>query len=66
MKVLHVCAEFFPLLKTGGLADVVAALPPAQRQHGADARVLVPGFPAIINQLADKQKVTTLNTFAGK
>ncbi|WP_272582753.1 glycogen synthase GlgA [Providencia sp. PROV261] len=66
MKVLHVCAEFFPLLKTGGLADVVAALPPAQRQHGADARVLVPGFPAIINQLADKQKVTTLNTFAGE
>lgn len=66
MNVLHVCAEFFPLLKTGGLADVVGALPLAQRQHGADARVLLPGFPAIINQVTDKQKVTSLNTFAGE
>ncbi|EKT60917.1 glycogen synthase GlgA [Providencia sneebia] len=66
MKVLHVCAEFFPLLKTGGLADVVAALLPAQRQLGADARVLLPGFPAIINQFPDKQKVTKLNTFVGE
>ena len=29
MKVLHVAAEVFPLVKTGGLADVVAALPAA-------------------------------------
>ncbi|MBC7942259.1 MAG: glycogen/starch synthase, partial [Chitinophagaceae bacterium] len=27
MRVLHVAAEVFPLVKTGGLADVVAALP---------------------------------------
>ncbi|MEX9784499.1 glycogen synthase GlgA [Providencia manganoxydans] len=66
MKILHVSAEFFPLVKTGGLADVVAALPAAQRQHGSDARVLLPGFPAIINQATDKQKVTTLNTYAGE
>lgn len=24
MQVLHVCSEMFPLLKTGGLADVIA------------------------------------------
>ena len=29
MNVLQVCAEIFPLLKTGGLADVAGALPPA-------------------------------------
>ncbi|MDO9286009.1 MAG: glycogen/starch synthase, partial [Aquabacterium sp.] len=28
MRVLHVAAEVYPLVKTGGLADVVAALPP--------------------------------------
>ena len=27
MQVLHVCSEMFPLLKTGGLADVIGALP---------------------------------------
>ena len=26
MQVLHVCSEMFPLLKTGGLADVIGAL----------------------------------------
>ena len=38
VRVLHVGAEVFPLLKTGGLADVLGALPPALRQAGADAR----------------------------
>jgi starch synthase len=28
MRVLQVCAELYPLLKTGGLADVTGALPP--------------------------------------
>ena len=48
MKVLYVCAEVFPLLKTGGLADVSAALPPALQQAGCDVRMLLPGFPAIL------------------
>ncbi|OUC39369.1 hypothetical protein BJP35_0070, partial [Enterobacter sp. J49] len=39
MQVLHVCSEMFPLLKTGGLADVVGALPAAQIAEGADVRV---------------------------
>lgn len=47
MKVLYVCTELFPLLKTGGLGDVGGALPPALRDAGCDVRVLLPGFPAI-------------------
>jgi starch synthase len=47
MKVLYVCTELFPLLKTGGLGDVSAALPPALRDVGCDVRVLLPGFPGI-------------------
>lgn len=27
MRILQVCAEIYPLLKTGGLADVAGALP---------------------------------------
>ncbi|MDN3576519.1 glycogen synthase GlgA [Chitinimonas viridis] len=53
MKVLHVAAECYPLLKTGGLADVVGALPAAQRQLGLDARIVLPGFPAIRAGLQD-------------
>ena len=47
MRVLYVCTELFPLLKTGGLGDVSGALPPALRAAGCDVRVLLPGFPAI-------------------
>jgi len=47
MRVLYVCTELFPLLKTGGLGDVSGALPPALRDAGCDVRVLLPAFPAI-------------------
>ena len=47
MKVLHAAAEVFPLVKTGGLADVLGALPQALVKAGVDARLVLPGFPAI-------------------
>jgi starch synthase len=46
-EVLQVSAEIYPLLKTGGLADVAGALPAALTQAGANVRLLLPGFPAI-------------------
>lgn len=48
LKVLYVCSEVFPLLKTGGLADVSAGLPPALRALGADVRLLLPAFPGVV------------------
>jgi len=51
IRVLHAAAEWFPLAKTGGLADVAAALPAAQRAAGLDARVLLPGLPALRERL---------------
>ncbi len=47
MRILHVAAEVHPLIKTGGLADVVGSLPAAQRKLGHEAAVLVPGFTAV-------------------
>jgi len=47
MQVLQVSAEIYPLLKTGGLADVTGALPDALADAGAGVRVLLPGFRAI-------------------
>jgi starch synthase len=54
MRVLQVSAELFPLLKTGGLADVAGALPAALAAAGVEPRLLVPGFPAIREALAQE------------
>ncbi len=61
MRVLQACAEIFPLLKTGGLADVAGALPPALRALGADVRVLLPGFPPILDGLQNAEEVAKLS-----
>jgi starch synthase len=56
-RVLAVASEVFPLIKTGGLADVVGALPAALRGHGIDMRVLVPGYPAVVSALGAAEVV---------
>lgn len=66
MRVLHVCSELFPLLKTGGLADVLGALPQAQIAAGADVRLLMPGFPALMQQIHPTSAVAEIDTFAGR
>ena len=50
MKVLAVASEVFPLVKTGGLADVAGALPRALVREGVETRTLVPGYPAVLKQ----------------
>jgi starch synthase len=53
LPVLGVASEMFPLLKTGGLADVVGALPQAVREHSVDLRTLLPGHPSVMGRMAD-------------
>ncbi len=65
MRILHVCSELFPLLKTGGLADVAGALPLELNKEGADTRVLLPGFPTVLAGLQHVREVAWLETFAG-
>ncbi len=65
MKVLHACAELAPLLKTGGLADVTAALPKAELLEGIDVRLIIPGFPAIYAGIPHTDFIAEVNTFAG-
>ena len=44
MNVLHLSAECAPLVKVGGLADVVGALPRALARHGVRASVMIPRY----------------------
>lgn len=60
MRVLQVSAELFPLLKTGGLADVAGALPRALGEAGAEVRLLLPGFPAFRESIAGECAVAPL------
>jgi starch synthase len=53
VRVLSVCSELFPLIKTGGLADVTGALPAALAPHGIAMRPLLPGYPGVLTMLSD-------------
>lgn len=57
MRVLQVSAEIFPLLKTGGLADIAGALPQALAGVGCQVRGLLPGFPVILQALQASHQV---------
>lgn len=47
ITALSVASEAYPLVKTGGLADVVGALPAALAPHGVAVTTLIPGYPAV-------------------
>ena len=51
LKVLVVAAEVHPLVKTGGLADVTAALPAALRKLAVDARILMPAYRGVTDRM---------------
>ena len=65
MRVLSVASEIFPLIKTGGLADVVGALPGALAPLGIEMRCLVPGYPAVLAALAGAEVVHRETEFFG-
>ena len=65
MQVLSVAAEAYPLIKTGGLADVVGALPGALQPHGVAVHTLLPGYPAVLHQLRQAEPVFAETAFFG-
>ncbi|HET9643228.1 MAG TPA: glycogen/starch synthase, partial [Burkholderiaceae bacterium] len=64
-KVLHVAAEVYPLVKTGGLADVAGALPPALARAGAQVRLLLPGLPRILESVLQPRAVCEVGPVFG-
>ncbi len=67
MNVLSVTPEIFPLVKTGGLADVAGALPLALKAKGVAVRSLLPGYPVVMQGLGRKKAVLAYkDLFGGK
>ena len=65
MQVLSVAAEWHPLIKTGGLADVAGSLPAALAPLGVSMRTLLPGYPAVLSELRRPRVLGELDSLAG-
>ena len=66
MKVLSVTSEVFPLVKTGGLADVTGSLPKALHRCGVETITLVPGYPAVLRKLGSAPPLLVFDDLLGE
>ena len=49
LNILFATSEIFPLIKTGGLADVAASLPRALLKLGQDVKILLPAYSSVLS-----------------
>ncbi len=70
MRIVHAASELFPYLKTGGLADAVAALTGALASRGHELAVFMPGYRSVLDgphvaggQLSHKLKIEMGDSF---
>jgi starch synthase len=66
LVALSIASEVYPLIKTGGLADVAGALPGALAREHVAMRTLTPGYPAVLAKLESAQPAHAYpNLFGG-
>ena len=65
MKVLFVASECAPFIKTGGLADVIGAVPKSLAAIGANVRVMLPAYPALAGVLATGKEILKIPKLHG-
>ncbi|MDP3683274.1 MAG: glycogen/starch synthase, partial [Ignavibacteria bacterium] len=53
MKIAFAASEAYPFAKTGGLGDVIGALPKALKELGEDVKVFIPKYAQIDHSLYD-------------
>ena len=65
LNVLYVASECAPFVKTGGLADVVGAVPKALAEIGVHVKVVLPAYPALKEQIDEGEVVETYDDLHG-
>lgn len=60
IRLLFATPECEPWIKTGGLADVSAALPAALERHAIDARLLLPAYRPVLAAAVDRREVARI------
>ena len=59
-RLLFVASEAYPLIKTGGLADIAGSLPEVLRQQGVDVRLLLPAYRQLLDGIDQSRTVAEL------
>jgi len=65
LKVLFATPELAPWMKSGGLGDISSALPAALCGAGADVRILVPAYPALLSAFPSARTLAEFDSPGG-
>lgn len=65
MKLLFVASECTPFVKTGGLADVIGAVPKALVALECDVKILLPAYPALASVVASGNSIMEFGDLFG-
>ena len=65
MNLLFVASECAPFIKTGGLADVIGAVPKSLASTDVSVRVLIPAYPALKGLVATGTPVMSFDDLFG-
>ena len=56
LRILFAASEVYPLIKTGGLADVACYLPLALHELGHDVRIVMPAYRSVLDKVSGARR----------